>query len=163
MNKFVILRHGESTWNRANKFTGWIDVDLSDKGIKEAKAAGKLLNQLDLEFDIAYTSLLIRAKNTLKYCLKQMKSDKIEIIEDWRLNERHYGALQGLNKKETVKENGEEQVKIWRRSYDIPPPQLSIKDHMHPANQKKYAHLNKSILPSTESLKIVDRFLPMEK
>ena len=162
MNKLVILRHGESLWNKENKFTGWMDIDLSKNGVKEAKSAGELLQSQGFSFDIAYTSLLLRAKNTLKYCLSKMDVDNINIFEDWRLNERHYGSLQGLNKKETVKIHGEKQVLIWRRSYDSPPPKLPKSNDSHPCKNVKYSHIESSSLPSSESLKdVINRFLPL--
>ncbi len=164
MNNLVLLRHGESIWNLENRFTGWIDVDLSPNGVNEAKSAGKLLKKEGFNFDVAYTSLLKRAKNTLKYCLSEMRVNKIEVLEDWRLNERHYGALQGLNKKETIKKYGEKQVFLWRRSYDIPPPKISKSNDLHPTNNIKYSHIQSSILPSSESLKdVMNRLLPLWK
>ena len=162
MTKLVLLRHGESVWNLENKFTGWIDVDLSSNGINEAEYAGKLLKNRGYVFDIAFTSLLKRSQKTLKICLSKMRLDNIEIIKDWRLNERHYGSLQGLNKNDMVSKYGAEQIMIWRRSYDIPPPQLDKNESSHPINDLKYSHLNDKALPSAESLKnVVDRFLPL--
>ncbi len=160
MIKLVLVRHGESIWNLENKFTGWTDVDLSDKGIEEAKEAGRLLKENGFTFDIAYTSVLKRANHTLDYILEELKLD-IPIYKSWRLNERHYGALQGLNKAETAKKYGEEQVKIWRRSYDVCPPALSEDDPRNPALQDAYKKIDKKLLPLTESLAItVDRVVP---
>ena len=161
MSKLVLLRHGESIWNLENKFTGWVDVGLSKNGIKEAKLAGDLLKAEGYTFDTAFTSLLKRAQSTLSISLSQMNLNNIKIVEDWRLNERHYGSLQGLNKKNVVKKFGEKQVLMWRRSYDIPPPKLDKNKSNHPINDKKYSHINNSSLPSSESLKdVVKRFLP---
>ena len=161
MIKLVLLRHGESIWNLENKFTGWIDVDLSSNGYNEAKNAGKLLKKEGYSFDIAFTSLLKRSQNTLNLCLSEMSLDNIEIVKDWRLNERHYGSLQGLNKNNVVEKYGAEQVMIWRRSYDIPPPQLDKNESTHPIHDLKYSHLSDTILPSAESLKdVVERILP---
>jgi 2,3-bisphosphoglycerate-dependent phosphoglycerate mutase len=155
MYKVVLLRHGESTWNKENRFTGWTDVDLNEKGIEEAKAAGRILKQEGYDFDIAYTSVLKRALRTLWLCLEEMDRLWIPVEKNWRLNERHYGALQGLNKAETAEKHGEEQVLIWRRSYDIPPPALD------PGNFPAYKNVDEADLPTTESLKLtVDRFLP---
>ena len=161
MIKLVLLRHGESIWNLENKFTGWIDVDLSSNGVDEAINAGRLLKKEGYNFDIAFTSLLKRSQKTLNLCLSEMSLDNVEIVKDWRLNERHYGSLQGLNKNEMVEKHGAEQVLIWRRSYDIPPPQLDKNEPTHPINDLKYSHLNDTILPSAESLEdVVERFLP---
>lgn len=161
MTKLVLLRHGESRWNLENKFTGWIDVDLSSNGVNEAKDAGKLLKKEGYSFDIAFTSLLKRSQKTLNICLSEMEHGDIEIVKNWRLNERHYGSLQGLNKNDMVNKYGAKQVMIWRRSYDIPPPQLNKNESTHPTNDLKYSHLNNKVLPSTESLKdVVQRFLP---
>jgi len=146
----VLCRHGQSDWNLKNLFTGWTDVDLTEKGIAEAVAAGKLLNDLGYEFDIAYTSVLKRAIRTLWLMLDEMDRMWIPVVRDWRLNERHYGALQGLNKAETAAKYGDEQVHIWRRSYDIPPPDLDADDERHPAHDPRYAGIDN--LPSTESL-----------
>ena len=158
MYKLVLLRHGESLWNVKNKFTGWIDVDLSDKGIIEAKNAGNLLKSEGYEFDIAYTSFLKRAQETLKLCFSKISQSKnIAMKKEWRLNERHYGSLQGLNKIDTAKKFGNEQVLLWRRSYDIPPPKLPIKDVSHPVNNSKYKNIDNSLLPSSESLKDVEQ------
>src|SRR5947209_8477377 len=160
--RLVLLRHGESTWNRENRFTGWTDVDLSPAGLEEAKRSGQLLRDQGFTFDVAYTSLLKRAIRTLWIVLDEMDLMWIPVHRDWRLNERHYGALQGLNKAETAAEHGEEQVKIWRRSYDIPPPPLAVSDPRHPSHDRRYASLSPSELPCTESLKdTVARFLPL--
>jgi 2,3-bisphosphoglycerate-dependent phosphoglycerate mutase len=161
MHKLVIVRHGESTWNKENRFTGWTDVDLSDKGKEEATEAGKTLKELEYQFDIAYTSVLKRAIRTLWITLDEMDLMWIPVVRDWRLNERHYGALQGLNKAEMAEKFGEEQVKIWRRSYDIRPPALEEKDPRFPGHDPRYRGLMKAQLPLTECLKdTVARFLP---
>jgi 2,3-bisphosphoglycerate-dependent phosphoglycerate mutase len=161
MHTVVLLRHGESIWNQENRFTGWTDVDLSDHGREEALEAGRLLQDGGYTFDIAYTSVLKRAIRTLWTTLDVMDLMWIPVTKDWRLNERHYGALQGLNKAETAAKHGEAQVKIWRRSYDIPPPPLSPDDPRHPGRDPRYATLSRSELPLTESLKeTVARFLP---
>lgn len=161
MYKVVLLRHGESTWNKENRFTGWTDVDLNEKGIKEAKASGRILKEEGYDFDIAYTSVLKRALRTLWLCLEEMDLLWIPVEKNWRLNERHYGALQGLNKAETAEKHGEEQVLIWRRSYDIPPPALEKTDERYPGNFPAYRDVDEADLPTTESLKLtVDRFLP---
>ena len=161
MHKLVLLRHGESTWNQENRFTGWTDVDLSARGLTEAKAAGELLSEGGYTFDIAYTSVLKRAIRTLWITLDVLDQMWIPVVNDWRLNERHYGALQGLNKAETAAKHGEAQTKIWRRSYDIPPPPLAIDDPRHPSHDPRYAGLSPGDLPLTESLKdTVARFLP---
>ena len=160
--KLVLLRHGQSSWNKQNRFTGWIDVDLTDEGKNEAINAGKELKKNGYEFDLGFTSFLKRSINTFNYCLKYNQSSKIEVISDWRLNERHYGALQGLNKIETVKKFGEDQVFKWRRSYATCPPKLPIQDESHPINDLKYSNIKKSDLPSSESLKDVkERFMPL--
>jgi 2,3-bisphosphoglycerate-dependent phosphoglycerate mutase len=161
MFRLVLLRHGESDWNRENRFTGWTDVDLSDKGRVEAREAGRLLKHDGYTFDLAFTSVLKRAIRTLWIALDEMDLMWIPVEKSWRLNERHYGALQGLNKAETAAKHGEAQVKIWRRSYDIPPPALEREDQRHPARDPRYAQLAPSELPLTESLKdTVARFLP---
>ncbi len=161
MYKVVLLRHGESIWNKENLFTGWTDVDLSEKGIEEATQAGRMLREQGFEFDIAYTSVLKRAIRTLWIALDQMDLLWIPVEHDWRLNERHYGALQGLNKAETAAKYGESQVKIWRRSYDIRPPALEVTDARYPGKDPRYRNLTKPQLPLTECLKdTVDRFLP---
>ncbi len=161
MYKLVLLRHGESTWNRENKFTGWTDVDLSEKGVTEAHAGASLLIDGGFIFDVAYTSVLKRAIRTLWITLDEMDLMWIPVHRSWRLNERHYGALQGLNKAETAAEYGEKQVFIWRRSYDIAPPELAPDDERSPANDRRYADLSDDELPLTECLKdTVARFLP---
>jgi 2,3-bisphosphoglycerate-dependent phosphoglycerate mutase len=161
MHKLVLLRHGESTWNKENRFTGWTDVDLSERGREEAKEAGRLLREGGYFFDVAYTSVLKRAIRTLDIALDGLDLMWIPVVKNWRLNERHYGALQGLNKAETAAKHGEAQVKIWRRSYDIPPPPLSPDDPRHPSHDPRYASLSPNQLPATESLKdTVARFLP---
>jgi 2,3-bisphosphoglycerate-dependent phosphoglycerate mutase len=157
----VLLRHGFSTWNQENRFTGWTDVDLTDQGRAEAFEAGRLLKDGGYVFDVAYTSVLTRAIRTLWIALDVLDLMWIPVEKDWRLNERHYGALQGLNKAETAARHGEAQVKIWRRSYDIPPPPLDLNDARHPSRDPRYASLSPSELPLTESLKdTVARFLP---
>jgi len=159
--KVVLLRHGESTWNKENRFTGWTDVDLSDRGLAEAKDAGRLLLESGFTFDIAFTSVLKRAIKTLGIALDVLDQLWIPVTKSWKLNERHYGALQGLNKAETAAKHGEAQTKIWRRSYDIPPPPLSADDPRHPSHDPRYRGLSASELPLTESLKeTVARFLP---
>ena len=161
MYKIVLLRHGESTWNKENRFTGWIDVDLSEKGIEEAKKAGQTLKKEGYVFDVAYTSVLKRAIHTLWNVLDEMDLTWIPVHRSWRLNERHYGALAGLNKSETAAKHGEEQVKIWRRSFDIPPPPLDPTDPRFPTKDPRYAGLDPLVLPATESLKTtIDRVLP---
>ena len=161
MYRVVLLRHGESTWNRENRFTGWVDVDLSEKGLEEAHAAGRLLQEGGYTFDVAYTSLLKRAIRTLWIVQDQLDLLWIPVHRTWRLNERHYGALQGLNKAETAAKHGEAQVKIWRRSYDIPPPALTADDPQYPGHDRRYAGLSAADLPLTECLKdTVERFLP---
>jgi 2,3-bisphosphoglycerate-dependent phosphoglycerate mutase len=157
----VLLRHGESTWNRENRFTGWTDVDLTDKGRDEALAAGRLLRDGGYTFDIAYTSVLKRAIRTLWIALDEMDLLWVPVERSWRLNERHYGGLQGLNKAETAAKHGDDMVKIWRRSFDIPPPPLDTSDERHPSHDPRYAKLRPSELPATESLKdTIARFLP---
>ena len=161
MHKVVLLRHGESTWNKENRFTGWTDVDLTEKGRAEAAEAGRLLREGGFVFDSAYTSVLKRAIRTLFITLDTLDQLWIPVIKSWRLNERHYGALQGLNKAETAAQHGDAQVKIWRRAYDIPPPPLALDDPRHPSHDRRYASLSPSDLPLTESLKdTVARFLP---
>jgi 2,3-bisphosphoglycerate-dependent phosphoglycerate mutase len=161
MHKLVLIRHGESDWNKENRFTGWTDVDLSEKGREEAKQAGMLLKQGGYVFDIAYVSVLKRAIRTLWIVLDEMDLMWLPVRHSWRLNERHYGALQGLNKSETAAKFGEDQVKIWRRSYDIPPPALEPSDSRYPGHDPRYADLTKAELPLTECLKdTVARFLP---
>jgi 2,3-bisphosphoglycerate-dependent phosphoglycerate mutase len=161
MTKLVLVRHGESTWNKENRFTGWTDVDLSDKGRQEAKEGGQVLKKEGYRFDVAYTSVLKRAIRTLWTVLDEMDLMWIPVHRTWRLNERHYGALQGLNKAETAEKFGEDQVKIWRRSYDIPPPVLTPEDERFPGHDPRYKSLTKAELPLTECLKdTVARFLP---
>jgi len=161
MKKLVLLRHGESAWNKENRFTGWTDVDLSEKGLSEAKKAGEVLKREGFVFDIAYTSLLKRAIRTLWITLDMMDLMWIPVFNSWRLNERHYGALQGLNKSETAAKYGEDQVLIWRRSYDVPPPPLEKNDPRYPGNDPRYKNLSQKELPLTECLKdTVARFLP---
>ncbi len=161
MKKLVLLRHGESTWNKENRFTGWTDVGLSEKGIEEAIQAGRVLSREGYVFDVAYTSVLKRAIKTLWICLEEMDLMWIPVHNHWRLNERHYGALQGLNKAETAERHGMEQVHIWRRSYDIRPPALTPNDPRYPGSDPRYAHLRPEELPLTECLKdTVERFLP---
>lgn len=159
--ELVLIRHGESEWNKLNLFTGWTDVELSEKGVEEAKNGGKLLKEEGFQFDVAYTSYLKRAIHTLNHVLEEMGEEYIPVHKTWRLNERHYGALQGLNKSETAEKYGEEQVKIWRRSYDIQPPALEEGDERNPANQAQYAGVGVQDLPLTECLKdTVARVLP---
>ncbi len=161
MRKIVLLRHGESTWNRENRFTGWTDVPLSEKGIEEAREAGRLLREGGFTFDLVFTSVLKRAVKTLWLVLEEMDLMWLPVTASWRLNERHYGALQGLNKSEAAAEMGEEQVKIWRRSFDVPPPALTADDRRHPRHDPRYAALHPGDLPATESLKdTIARFLP---
>ncbi|MBI3781829.1 MAG: 2,3-diphosphoglycerate-dependent phosphoglycerate mutase [Deltaproteobacteria bacterium] len=161
MRQLVLLRHGESVWNKENRFTGWTDVGLSEKGVQEAIEAGRVLRKDGYGFDIAYTSVLKRAIKTLWLALEEMDLMWLPIQHSWRLNERHYGALQGLNKAETAERHGMEQTNIWRRSYDIPPPPLAPDDPRSPVGDLRYAHLQANELPLTECLKdTVDRFLP---
>lgn len=161
MYKVVLLRHGESTWNKENLFTGWTDVDLSEKGLAEAQEAGRVLKQEGYTFDIAFTSVLKRAIRTLWFVLDEMDLMWIPVVRDWRLNERHYGALQGLNKSQTAEKYGEQQVKVWRRSYDTPPPVLEETDPRYPGHDPRYRSLSKEQVPLTECLKdTVARFLP---
>ena len=161
MHKLVLLRHGESTWNKENRFTGWTDVDLSDAGRAEAKKAGELLKHEGFVFDLAYTSVLKRAIRTLWIALDELDLLWIPVERSWRLNERHYGALQGLNKAETAAKYGDEQVKVWRRSYDIPPPPLDQSDARYPGRDPRYRGLAANELPLTECLKdTVARFVP---
>lgn len=161
MHRLVLLRHGESLWNRENRFTGWTDVDLSEKGVQEAIEAARVLKAEGFGFDVAFTSVLRRAIKTLWIVLEEMDLMWIPVHNSWRLNERHYGALQGLNKAEMAARHGEAQVKIWRRSYDIPPPPLAPDDPRHPGRDPRYASLAPEELPLTEALKdTVARFLP---
>jgi len=161
MYKLVLVRHGQSTWNLENRFTGWTDVGLTDLGRQEAHESGKLLREDGYVFDVAYTSVLRRAIQTLWIVLEEMNLEWIPETKAWQLNERHYGALQGLNKAETAEKFGESQVKIWRRSYDVPPPDLDLADERHPRFDPRYASLSPEQLPATESLKItLERVLP---
>ena len=159
--KLVLLRHGESTWNLENRFTGWVDVDLSPKGVSEAHEAARLLKEGGYDFDVAYTSLLKRAIRTLNITLEGLDRLWVPVHKTWRLNERHYGGLQGLNKAETAAKYGEQQVLVWRRSYGDPPPTMPATDPGHPSHDRRYADVPKEHLPSAESLKdTVARFLP---
>lgn len=161
MHKLILLRHGQSTWNLENRFTGWTDVDLTDTGREEAATAGRLLREEGFEFDIVYTSVLKRAIRTMWIVLDELDQMWLPVVRDWRLNERHYGALQGLNKAETAAKHGEEQVKIWRRSYDIAPPALTTEDERFPGHDRRYGSVSRYALPHTESLKdTVDRVVP---
>ena len=161
MNKLVLLRHGESVWNKENLFTGWTDVDLSEKGREEAMDAGRLMMNEGFAFDVTFTSVLKRAIRTLWNAMDEMDQMWVPVVRDWRLNERHYGALQGLNKAETAEKYGESQMKLWRRSYDVPPPALEEKDSRYPGFDPRYKSLSKSQLPLTECLKdTVARVLP---
>lgn len=163
MTKYILvmIRHGQSTWNLENRFTGWTDVDLTEQGCQEARTGGQYLRDKGFTFDIAYTSVLKRAIRTLNIVQKEMALEWIPVVRAWQLNERHYGALQGLNKSEMAVKFGEEQVKIWRRSYDVPPPALELSDERHPRFDRRYADLTPAQLPATESLKItLDRVLP---
>jgi 2,3-bisphosphoglycerate-dependent phosphoglycerate mutase len=161
MYKLVLVRHGQSTWNLENRFTGWTDVGLTELGQEEAHAAGQLLREGAYDFDIAYTSVLKRAIKTLNIVQQELDLEWIPVIRAWQLNERHYGALQGLNKAETAEKFGDAQVKLWRRSYDVPPPTLDWNDERHPRFDRRYASLTPDQLPSTESLKLtLERVLP---
>lgn len=161
MKKLVIIRHGQSQWNLENRFTGWADVPLTDRGIEEAKKAGRNLKEKGFQFDIAYTSYLKRAIKTLWLLLEEMDQMYIPVTNAWRLNEKHYGTLTGLNKAETAEKYGEEQVKLWRRGFAIAPPALDQTDPAHPCNEIKYAGIDKDLLPGTESLKdTIHRFMP---
>ena len=161
MAKLVLIRHGQSEWNLSNQFTGWVDVDLSEKGVEEAKHAGQLVKQAGLEFDQAYTSVLTRAIKTLHYVLEESGQVWIPEMKTWRLNERHYGALQGLNKKETADKYGADQVHIWRRSYDVLPPLLKATDEGSAAKDRRYANLDPRIIPGGENLKVtLERVIP---
>ncbi|KRM86702.1 2,3-diphosphoglycerate-dependent phosphoglycerate mutase [Lacticaseibacillus thailandensis] len=161
MAKLVLIRHGQSEWNLSNQFTGWHDVDLSEKGVEEAKAAGKKLKEAGIQFDQAYTSVLTRAIKTLHYALEEADQLWIPETKTWRLNERHYGALQGLNKKETAEKYGDEQVHIWRRSYDVLPPLLDADDPESAAQDRRYADLDPRIIPGGENLKVtLERVIP---
>jgi 2,3-bisphosphoglycerate-dependent phosphoglycerate mutase len=164
MDRLVLIRHGESLWNQENRFTGWQDVDLSEKGRAEALKGGKALREKGFVFDMAYTSVLKRAIKTTNIVLEEMDQLWLPVHKDWRLNERHYGALQGLNKAETAARHGEEQVKIWRRSYDTPPPPMETSDPLHPCHDARYKSIDRRLLPNGESLKdTVTRFLPLWK
>ena len=159
--KLVLIRHGQSTWNLQNLFTGWVDVDLTDQGRNEARDAGRLLKQEGFEFDLVFTSVLKRAIRTMWIILDEMDLMWLPVERSWHLNERHYGALQGLDKAQTVEKHGAEQVKIWRRSYDVPPPALTLDDKRHPRFERRYAGVDPKLLPATESLKTtLDRVLP---
>lgn len=161
MPQLVLLRHGQSTWNLENVFTGWTDVPLSAKGVEEAKSAGRIMKEEGLAFDIAHTSLLDRAIDTLHLALAEMGQLWVPVVKHWRLNERHYGALQGLNKKQTSDQHGKDQVHIWRRSYSTPPPALDPMDERHPGNDPRYAWMPPDLLPATECLEdVVNRMLP---
>jgi 2,3-bisphosphoglycerate-dependent phosphoglycerate mutase len=161
MKKLVLMRHGESQWNLENRFTGWVDVDLTEKGVAEARRAGELLKSADLDFDLGYSSLLTRAIRTLWIAQETIDRRWIPVVRHWRLNERHYGSLQGLNKAETAKKYGDEQVLVWRRSYDTPPPPLDRNDPGHPSNDIRYQQLLPEELPQTECLKdTVNRVVP---
>ncbi len=161
MHKLVLIRHGESTWNRENRFTGWADVPLTDTGIAQAKSAGKQLRDAGYDFDVTYTSLLKRAIHTLWHVLDEMDRTWLPVVNSWRLNERHYGDLQGLNKAETAKKFGDEQVMLWRRSYDVPPPAMNTTDERSERADRRYAKLDPSQVPLTECLKdTVERVLP---
>ena len=161
MKKIVLLRHGESAWNKENRFTGWKDVDLTEKGIEEARTAGRLLAKEGFDFDFTFTSVLKRALRTLNFALEEMDRVWLPVEKDWRLNERHYGALTGLNKAETAAKFGEEQVMLWRRSYDVPPPAFEPADQANPSRDRRYAAVPKDKLPLTESLKdTVARVVP---
>ncbi len=162
MHKLVLLRHGESEWNQENRFTGWHDVDLTAKGEEEGRRSGRLLKDEGFAFDVVYTSLLKRAIRTMWLALEELDQTWVPVHREWRLNERHYGALQGLNKAETAAKHGEDQVLIWRRSYDIPPPALDPDDERHPGKDRRYANLPAENLPLSECLKdTVDRFMPL--
>jgi 2,3-bisphosphoglycerate-dependent phosphoglycerate mutase len=161
MKKLVLMRHGESTWNLENRFTGWVDVDLTEKGVEEARRAGQVLKSAGLDFDLAYTSLLTRAIRTLWIAQEELDRRWLPVVKHWRLNERHYGSLQGLNKAETAEKFGEQQVLLWRRSYDVPPPSLDMSDPRHPSHDLRYGGLLPEELPLTECLKdTVQRVVP---
>lgn len=161
MYKLVLIRHGESQWNLENRFTGWHDVNLTDTGIAQATNAGKLLKEAGFEFDLAYTSVLLRAIKTLNLALEEMGQHYLPVERHWRLNERHYGALTGLNKAETAEKHGDEQVKMWRRSFDVPPPSVDTDSEHFPAHDRRYSNVDPEILPRAESLKLtIERVLP---
>lgn len=162
MPTLVVIRHGESLWNQENRFTGWVDVDLAEKGINEAIQGGKALKEQKLQFDIVYTSVLKRAIKTMNLVLDQLDQHWLPVIKSWRLNERHYGELQGLNKSEMAEKHGEDQVKLWRRSFDVPPPLLKVTDPRHPSHDPRYKSIPASEMPAGESLKLTaDRFKPL--
>ena len=162
MSTLVVIRHGESVWNQENRFTGWVDVDLAAKGVQEAVAGGKALKEQKLQFDIVYTSVLKRAIKTMNIVLDELDQNWLPIIKSWRLNERHYGELQGLNKTEMAEIHGEAQVKLWRRSFDVPPPFLKKEDPRHPSHDPRYEDVPASELPAGESLKLTaERFKPL--
>jgi 2,3-bisphosphoglycerate-dependent phosphoglycerate mutase len=161
MPTLVVIRHGESLWNKENRFTGWVDVDLSEKGIKEAQDGGMALKEQKLQFDLVFTSVLKRAIKTMNIVLEELDMHWLPVIKSWRLNERHYGELQGLNKSEMAEIHGEAQVKLWRRSFDIPPPLLKIDDPRHPCHDRRYQDVPADELPAGESLKLTaERFKP---
>jgi 2,3-bisphosphoglycerate-dependent phosphoglycerate mutase len=161
VKQLVLLRHGESVWNQENRFTGWKDVDLAEKGVGEAREAGRVMKAEGLEFDVAFTSVLTRANRTLNLALEEMQQLWIPVNKTWKLNERHYGALQGLYKAETAAKHGEDQVKIWRRSYDVPPPALTKDDERYPGRERRYKNLTEKEIPLAESLKdTVARVIP---
>lgn len=161
MKRLVLLRHGQSQWNKENRFTGWVDVPLSEKGIKEAREAGKVLKENGFDFKIAYTSYLKRAIKTLWLALEEMDMMWLEVIKNWRLNEKHYGMLQGLNKAETAEKYGADKVQLWRRSFDTPPQPLSTEDENNPRLDRRYQNLTANEVPLTESLKeVIERFIP---
>ncbi len=161
MSYLVLVRHGQSQWNLENRFTGWVDVDLTAEGVKEAKKAGKLLAKEDIVFDAAFTSYQKRAIKTLWLTLEALDQMSVTVTKDWHLNERHYGALTGLNKQETRDKHGDEQVHIWRRSFDVPPPQIDMESEFHPSHDRKYSQIDPKELPTGESLKITtERVLP---
>lgn len=162
MPTLVVIRHGESVWNQENRFTGWVDVDLAEKGIQEAIRGGQALKEQKLQFDLVYTSVLKRAIKTLNLVLEQLDLHWLPVIKSWRLNERHYGELQGLNKSEMAEKHGEDQVKLWRRSFDVPPPFLKKEDPRHPSHDPRYKGIPANELPAGESLKLtIDRFKPL--
>ncbi len=162
MRRLVLIRHGQSTWNQENRFTGWVDVDLTERGVSEARAGGRLLAEDGFRFDLCYTSVLKRGIRTLWWVLDELDQMWLPVERDWRLNERHYGALQGLNKSETAEKHGADQVLVWRRSYDTPPPRLDLDDPQHPSRDARYAGIDPDRLPRSESLKCtVERFLPL--
>jgi 2,3-bisphosphoglycerate-dependent phosphoglycerate mutase len=162
MSTLVVIRHGESVWNQENRFTGWVDVDLAEKGIQEAIAGGIALKEQKLQFDIVYTSVLKRAIKTMNLVLDQLDQNWLPVVKSWRLNERHYGELQGLNKSEMAEKHGEDQVKLWRRSFDVPPPFLKKEDPRHPTHDPRYKNVPANELPAGESLKLTaERFKPL--